>query len=347
MNIVVRCPNWIGDCIMCLPALRLLGIKYPGAVVLLAARSYVADVFAGLEGVAGIVRLPDRGGLADLLRSARALRRRRFDLGVLFTNSFHSALLFRTAGVKRLAGYRRDLRGFMLHHAWDFPVNGRHHVHFYADLVRRLPGEAGVEIDPPTPLLSGLLTVDDGERRRAAEILEMHGAGGSGPWIGISPFAAFGPAKEWPPGRFAALAGALVQQPGRVRVLLFGSAGERERAQAIAGAIPGVVNLAGRLSLRQTIAVMSLCAVFVSNDSGLMHVAAALARPTVALFGPTRPDKTAPLHHDVRILHKPADCAPCNRRTCPQDHRCLASITVEEVLEAVAELLEKGGAGNG
>ena len=338
MKIVVRTPNWIGDCVMALPALRLLRDRYPTAAIYLAAKGYVEDIFTTVEGIDGTIRLPAGNGIPAIFRAAGALRHHRFDLGILFTNSFHSALLFKLAGVGRLAGYKRDGRGFLLAHRWDFPKGNRHQVHFYADLVGSLPGPEVVS-GRGVEGMSGMLTVTGDEKRSLRGILSKEGIDTGATWIGISPFAAFGPAKEWPRERFATLIQRIRSRFPESQVLIFGSGKEGDKAQAIAGSSGGVVSLAGRLSLRQSIAAMSLCSLCVGNDSGLMHVAC----PTIALFGPTRPDKTSPLHSDVRVLHKPVDCAPCDHRLCPTDHRCMEAIGVDEVLEAVVETLNRMG----
>jgi heptosyltransferase-2 len=342
MKIVVRTPNWIGDCVMCLPALRVLREAYPSSPIHLAARSYVEDIFTSLEGIAGIIRLPAGGAIPSLVRGAGRLRPYHFDLGVLFTNSFHSALMFRLAGVRRLAGYRRDGRGFLLDHKPDFPEGDEHHVQFYSELVAGLPAPER-ESDRTALKISGLLRIAENERGMAAEILSGEGVDPSLPMIGLSPFAAHGPAKEWPGERFAALARGIQRLSPDIQVLIFASEGEREKGAAIAGAAPGTVNLAGRLTLRQSMAAMSLCSLFISNDSGLMHVAAALALPTIALFGPTQPHKTSPLHSEIRLFHKPVECAPCNHRECPTDHGCMRGIEVDEVLEAADEMLRDAG----
>ena len=323
---------------MSLPALRFLRSRYPEAAIHLAAKGYVEDIFTTVEGIDGTLRLPAGNGIPAMIRAVGVLKPHRFDLGILFTNSFHSALLFKLAGVGRLAGYKRDGRGFLLAHKWDFPKGNEHHIHFYADLIGKLPGPE-VASGGGSEGMSGLLTVTGDEKRLMREILSKEGVETGTTWVGISPFAAFGPAKEWPWARFAALIQRIHSRFPGTRILIFGSGKEGDRAESIAGCTPGVVNLAGRLSLRQSIAAMSLCSLFISNDSGLMHVAAALACPTIALFGPTRPEKTSPLHSDVRILHKPADCAPCIHRLCPADHRCMDAIGVDEVLEAVVEMM--------
>jgi heptosyltransferase-2 len=161
-------------------------------------------------------------------------------------------------------------------------------------------------------------------------------------FIGISPSAAYGTAKQWLPERFRELIKRIINEMTDTEILLFGSAKEREKIARITAPIePGkdrVHNLAGRLSLRESIAAISICDVFVSNDSGLMHTASALRVPVAAVFGPTQPHKTAPPDEKdkkVKVLYHRVRCAPCLYRDCPTDHACMKAVSVDEVWEAV------------
>lgn len=167
----------------------------------------------------------------------------------------------------------------------------------------------------------------------AAQMLSAHRF-----WIGINPGAAYGSAKRWLPDRFAAVARTLARDLD-AGILITGGPGEADVARDIEASIDGsCLNLTGTTTVRQMMAVISQCGLFVTNDSGPMHVAAAFGIPIVALFGPTNPTTTSPLSDTVRIVRKPMPCAPCLKRHCPHDHACMESITVEDVLEAARSL---------
>lgn len=356
MAIIVRSPNWIGDCIMSLPALRALKDHFPNEDIYLAVKHYLYDVYKNLEGIKGIITIPDHVCLKNIFQITGQLKKYRFDSGILFTNSFHSALLFRLAGVKFLTGYSKDLRGFLLDKKIQFPRGSRdkekHHIYFYMDLAALFSKEkkgAATIIDKK---YSDELPVPPAEKENARSLLTGLGINLSNRLIGISPSAAYGSAKQWLPERFGQLINRISAEIPGVRILLLGSAGERERIDRIIDIsnAPGenkkanLYNLAGRLKLGESIAAISLCNVFVSNDSGLMHVAYSLNVPLAAIFGPTRPHKTGPLpeyHPRVKILYHPPACAPCNDRDCPTDHACMKAVTVDEVLEAIHALGEK------
>jgi len=168
-------------------------------------------------------------------------------------------------------------------------------------------------------------------RDLADRALRARGVDPATPLAGIAPGAAYGPAKRWFPDRFATVADRLAEEFG-CAVLVFGSAGDRESAGAVqASARTALVDLAGTTSLREALALISRCRVFVSNDSGLMHVAAALGVPTAAIFGSTNPLTTGPRGPRFSIIRRPVDCSPCLRETCPEDFRCMDAITAEDV----------------
>ncbi|MBN2346036.1 MAG: lipopolysaccharide heptosyltransferase II [Candidatus Aminicenantes bacterium] len=328
MGIVIRSPNWIGDGIMGLPALRALRAHFPGEFLAMAAKRYLADIYLNVPEIDEIIPLPDRWSASSFLSCARDLGSRRFERGVLFTNSFSSALLFRLAGI-RSSGYARDGRGWLLHDRVAASDDHGHHQHYYLRIVEHLTGS---RIERSFP---AVLSVSDGERERAAAWLRGQGIPPGTPLLAVSPTAAYGSSKAWLPGRFRELIGRWLKGHPGSAVLLPGSPSEREGISAVAEGLPGrILNLAGRLSLRQAIAVLAHCRLFIGNDSGLMHIAAALDLPLVAVFGPTEPGRTAPLAARFRLLYHRADCAPCRHRECPTDHRCMASVAVDEVLAA-------------
>jgi heptosyltransferase-2 len=319
---------------MFLPALRALKYNCPGEQIFLVCKQFLSGVFRNLEEIDEIIPIPDKTGFRNLFKNALNLKKYRIETGVLFTNSFHSALLFRLAGIAKLTGYNKDCRGFLLSKKIKYPgkENKEHHVSFYLDIVEAFAGKKIKEN------FSDKLVIRGSEKKEVTALLvSRFGVDLSKTLIGVSPSAAFGSAKQWPPGRFAELLQRISLDSHNYEIVLFGSGKEREKtASIIEQAGSGKVhNLAGELTLRQAITAISLCNLFISNDSGLMHVASSLRIPLIAIFGPTLPHKTAPLFKEAAVLHRPVDCAPCKHRDCPIDHRCMKAITVDEVFEEV------------
>jgi len=330
MSTVIRSPNWIGDGVMCLPAIRAWKNLFPAERLAVAARRYLADIFQNIPEIDEVIALPQgHAGLAG----AGALREKRFGRGILFTNSFSSALLFRLAGIHSLAGYASDGRGWMLSDKVARADDAAHHQFYYLNIVERLAGHKAGGAFPAN------LVVTRMESEQAGAWLQELGIAPDRPLLALAPTAAYGSAKAWLPARFRAFVQAWTGSHADAAVLLFGAASERAAIAELAAGLPGTIrNLAGSLDLRRAIAVLSRCRLFVGNDSGLMHVAAALSVPLVAVFGPTEPGRTAPLAARFRLLHHGADCAPCRHRECPSDRRCMAAVSVAEVLAAADEL---------
>jgi heptosyltransferase-2 len=187
------------------------------------------------------------------------------------------------------------------------------------------------------------LTPTEAQRIAAEQHLARFGIAGRRPLVGMAPGAAYGPAKRWFPERFAAVADRLAERFA-CPVLLFGSAGDRASTEAVQSAAKtALVDIAGRTSLGDAIALIACCDLFITNDSGLMHVAGALGVPTVAVFGSTDPKTTYPLGERTVLVRRPVDCSPCLRQECPTDFRCMDLVTVDEVLEHSTRLLEEAG----
>lgn len=329
---------------MSLPALRALKDHFPQDTIYLAVKRGLRDVYSHLDAIAGIIELSGGSGVTETFNTAGQIRKYGFDAGILFTNSFRSALLFKLAGIKDLTGYSKDLRGFLLKRKLQFPVaDPAHHVNFYLDLAVFFTRETtGREINKE---YSDRLIITTEEQAALRPRLEELGVRPSNRLIGISPSAAYGSAKEWLPERFGKLIKKIMADIPGTDILLFGSAGERKKITAVAAGVhgaSGVHNLAGQLSLREAMTAISLCDAYVGNDSGLMHVAAALRVPLTAVFGPTMPHKTAPRQNEesmVNIIHHPVDCSPCLHRDCPIDHRCMTAVTVDEVWRSLTRSL--------
>lgn len=330
-RILIRSPNWIGDAVMTTPAMGAIRDAFPDATLTVVAPPAVAQLFSPHPHCDRVLVFDKRGehrGLRGLWRFSRRLGREGFDLAVLFQNAFEAAAIAFLAGIPARLGYRTDGRGFLLTHGVGLGRREKllHHADYYRSLLER----AGIRGGSRRLRLQCTETEKEYGRRLLA---------GHRRWVGLNPGAAYGSAKRWLPGRFAEVADTLASRLGAA-ILITGGSGEEEIGRDIASAMryPSL-NLAGRTTVRELMAVIERCDLFVTNDSGPMHVAAALGVPIVALFGSTDPTTTAPLGDNVRIVRKPVPCAPCLKRTCPTDHVCMTAITAADVLEAALSLV--------
>ena len=333
MKLVVRMPNWIGDAVMALPVLGSLAASGPDMEVWAAGEPWVADLLSPALGVRGALTIPRTRGLKGLRAATAALKAHRFEAGLLLTNSFGSAMALRLAGIPERWGYARDGRGPLLTRRVRMKeaLEPRHQRDYYLDLLAGLGFTA-------TFTGSGL-TVTPEEKAAAERMLDGAGRDRSRPLVLLNPGAAYGPAKRWPSDRFAEL-GRLFQLRAGADILLVGSVGEREIANAVAAGLERpALNLAGRTSLRELAAVIGLGRLFVTNDTGPMHIADALGTPILAVFGPTDPVATGPGRARSAVLKIDVPCWPCLYRKCPYDHRCMTGIAPEEAFGAGRRLL--------
>jgi heptosyltransferase-2 len=341
-KVLVRATNWLGDAVMSLPAIRAVRQVFPHALVAVLARPSVAGLYARETAIDRVIPYPAQKGLGDRRRFAARLRAERFDGAILLQNAFDAALIVWLAGIPERIGYRRDGRGMLLTRAIDVPVPGdipRHERFYYLELLRR----AGLIEHFPESAAIRLEGIDDARQAGAAHLRAL---GVGGPAIGISPGAAYGNAKRWLPERFAEsgrqLAGEL-----QASVLVFGSAAERPLCDTVAEPLRRagieVCNLAGETSLPEFIDLAAACRVFLTNDSGAMHVASALGVPTVAVFGATDDTTTGPTGDLARVVREHAECSPCLLRECPIDHRCMTRVEVARVTAEARLLLERAG----
>ena len=328
-EILVRAPNWVGDAIMSLPVLAGLKRLFPLAEITVLAVPRVAPLFAAQPAVTEIIPFPAGRGKWQVLWEMRG----RFEVALALPNSMESALGLWLVGVPTRVGYNTDARGVFLKEA----VSGRQHlaglhtVFYFLGLLKALGGVA--TFTPPA------LYLDSEEEDHAAQFLTEVELPGHGPWVGLSPGAAYGPAKRWPPERFAALGRALQQELG-ARLVLLGGKTERPVAEQVKEHLQApVVDLVGRTSLRQALGLLSRFQLLVTNDSGLMHAAAALSVPLVSLFGSTDPTATGPFSSQAAVIRHPYPCSPCFKRTCESDYECLKAISVGEVLAAAGSRL--------
>jgi heptosyltransferase-2 len=328
--------NWVGDTVMNTPFLGAVRRRFPSARIVAVGRRSVMPLLDPHPSVDEAWVIDDRtaGGRWD---AARRLRRLGADVGFALPNSLNSALLLALGGARVRVGYNRDGRRLLLTH--PVPLRPQdlavHEVRYYL----RLLSPWGQEPAGEEPRL--LLHVTDDESSRMHDWLAAKGIGEGQPVFGVNPAAFYGTAKRWLPERFAEVARRLAEEHGG-RVVVTGIERERPVAQEVCDAGgTAFLNAAGEMTLRELMAFMRCCRLFLTNDSGAMHLAAALGTPLVAVFGSTDWVTTAPLSPWARIVREETECAPCLLRDCPIDHRCMTRVTAPRVLEEARELLRE------
>lgn len=336
-RIVVKEVNWLGDVVMSLPALRAVRRAYPSAHLAVLVKQELASFFDGSAWVDEVI--PYRiaagvRGLADRGRVVRMLRAGHYDLAVLLPRSFEAAFWVWLARVPRRAGFSTDGRSVLLTDRTPFApaLQAQHQMH---DYLHQLQGTLGIvgSANEYTP------DVHEPHRATMREWLATRRQRPQSALIALAVAAAYGPAKEWPAERYAALIDVLAERHGAECVLV-GAPSERGKGeQVVAASRHGALIAAGETSVGQAIALLALCNGFAGNDSGAMHVAGALGIPTVGLYGSTRPERTSPLGPKTRVLYHQIDCSPCMARTCRFGHYdCLRRIAADEVAAALAAL---------
>ena len=362
-RILVRGTNWLGDAVMTTPALRRLREKFLKAHIALLTPEKLSDLWLHHPAVNETIAFAPGEGVFSV---GRRLRAGRFDLALVLPNSPRSALEMWLARIPQRIGYARPGRNWFLTRSIldragavtmqkrsvaeikrlvapnpevgtqtpdtrRQPPASAHQIHEYLHLAAAL----GANPEPPPPQLF----VTDAEVESARKKFGLEKI--ARPVFGLNPGAEYGPAKRWPLDKFIAAARE-VQQRTRCTWLVFGGPAEAALAGRIESAIPSppsaVWNLAGKTSLRELMALLRLCRALLTNDTGPMHVAAALGTPVIVPFGSTSPELTSPgLPGDLRhrLLKSDASCSPCFLRECPIDFRCMNGITVERVVEAV------------
>jgi heptosyltransferase-2 len=329
-RLVVRAPNWLGDAVMALPALAGVRRQFAGRTIVLAALPSIAPIFEERTGAA-----PDEILVLDRTREVEQLKGAHADGILLLQNSFGSAWRASRSGAAERWGYRGAGRSWLLTRGVPTPRGRVHQIEYYLELARRLGIEvpSGQDAQPridPVPA-----TVE-----RARALLAGAGLSPGERIVGFAPGAAYGHAKRWPPDRVAQVIAALSRRG--VAAVLVGAGADRDTGRAIESSLPPdarLVNLIGRTTLRQLVGVVARCAAFVSNDSGAMHIAAALRVPLTATFGPTDERVTAP-RGDAAVITRDVFCRPCMLRECPIDHRCMKRIEVDAVLQSVTSQLK-------
>jgi len=338
-RMVVFAPNWVGDAVMFTPALRAIRARFPRARIVLFARPAPGAALTPNPWADEI--LVDRGGM---LANVRALRARRFDLAVLAPNSFRIALLARLGRARRRLGYARHGRGILLTDKLQPPRTPDGSLAITPALTYYLNLAAALGADATDRRME--LAVADADAAWAEGVCARAGADGGRPAVVLNPGASFGPAKQYPPDRFAAVADALIDRHDAA-IIINAAPNERPVADAVADAMthPPAVNLARPdNSLGRLKALVKRAALLITNDTGPRHVAAAFGTPVVTIFGPTDPDRTTIDYDRERIVRTVVGCQFCQKRRCPlppgpEHHQCMLKIAPEAVVAAADELL--------
>ena len=328
-------PNWIGDLVMATPVLVDLRARFPKAVItamckaplseLLKEESAIDELYSYTRPSNSFLRRKEKRDIVE------KLRRGKYDLGILLTNSFSSAWWFWQGRVKRRVGYRKGLRSLLLTDAVSFPNKKQHQVDLYKGLLE--------EIGIPHSKTMPRLVLTEKEIEESKELLYRRGLQRGKKLVGINPGASYGSAKCWPLERYRELAKRLLKDPG-LEVVFFGDSGTFSLVKEIVqGLSERVINLAGVTSLRELACIIQEVDLLITNDSGPMHVGAALGTPLIALFGSTDEERTGPYGQEEEVIRKKVACSPCFKRVCPIDFRCMKGISVDEVFVRAEKIL--------
>ncbi len=332
-RIIVRVPNWIGDSVMAIPSLKAIKENMPESELWVCGIPWVIELYRNLPFIDGILEIRKGLNFEILKENVRKIKRSGFSKGFLFTNSFYTALEFFLSKIPERIGYSRDFRGFLLTKRIKWKKEKKHHVFYYLDILKEIGFKLG------NPKIE--LYLEEKEREWAKENLSKKGAKEERMNIGINPGAYYGEAKRWKTNGYGVLAN-LLKKKFDANIIIFGSKDETPIALEIKRFVgDSAIILTGETTLRELMAYISQLDLFITNDSGPMHIANAFGIPIVAIFGPTSPEATSPFHQPYIIVKKDVSCAPCKYRSCPIGHICMADISVEEVYSAVLKLLER------
>ena len=319
--LLVRSPNWLGDAVMALPAVRNLKTLLAKEPLAVAVPEKLAALWQACPFVDQVIALEKPKNLRDV---SRQLRAGKFGSALLLPNSLRSATEAWLAGIPQRVGYARGGRKLLLTHAIPVPPRNPVRLHqrfYYLDLVTAVGGPSDASLP---------------ELRREP----VASATGAQPIIALCPGAEYGPAKRWPVENFLAVAKHFAEKH-RAKIVLLGAAGDVPIAEELAKQLPEAENRAGKTSLVEFMAALASAKLVLCNDSGAMHVASALGVPTVAIFGSTEPLLTGPLGARSTVLRHHVPCSPCFLRECPIDFGCMKGVTPEMVIAAGEGLLLK------
>ncbi|MBU1343405.1 MAG: lipopolysaccharide heptosyltransferase II [Proteobacteria bacterium] len=336
-KIMIRAANWVGDAIMTTPVIRAVRKNFPKAVITVLAKPWVIPVYENNPYIDKIfvydsnIRHKKGVGTLTLVRELKACR---FDLAILMQNAFEAGLISFLAGIKERVGYNTDARGFLLNRSIKLnpALKKGHLIDYYIGILKGVClADDGRDLD---------LFLSESDRVFADRFLELKRFDLSRPVIGINPGATGGTAKRWFPERYADICKKLTQK-FKVKVLIFGGPADVKLGDYIAGLSEGCcVNIAGTTTLGQAFALIKKCSLFITNDSGLMHAAAALDINQVAVIGSTDHIATCASNQNSVMVRVPVPCSPCLKDECPKDHECMDKISVDMVMETCESLLK-------
>lgn len=345
-KILIRAPNWVGDAVMCTPALMDIRECYPDAHITLWARSAIAELLRDHPSINEVLLYQHQSLHAGMMGKARLIRELRvhqFQVAILLQNAFEAAFLTMCAGIPERWGYGTDGRRFLLSKALATLPNKKslHQVRYYQSLIQQVSGYT-------LPRRTQLAVFDRDEEQvnhRFPQIVTRTGEY----LIGLNPGSVYGSSKRWVPNRFAELTDRVVdhirQRAGStatVKCVLVGGIGEESLAQTIASLMQVTpMVLSGKTTLRDLMVIIKRCALFITNDTGPMHIAAAFNVPLVAIFGSTDPGYSAPFGWEDAVVQDSVRCAPCFLRSCPIDHRCMTQVSVEQAFDAALRQLSR------
>ncbi|QOV87316.1 lipopolysaccharide heptosyltransferase II [Humisphaera borealis] len=359
-KILVVQPSWVGDAVMATPTLRSLRLRYPNAEISYLMKRYVKPLYAGMPWADRLItyrtgKTKAKAGKGQFFDLAARLRSADFDMAVLLPNSFKSALVCRMAKIKKVVGYDRDGRGFLLSDRLLAPKEAGKFVpnpiiKYYLGLAHYLgAGRGGASGD-----LKMELFVTPAEKREAEAVLERGGlprdidrpgSHGQPPMILLNPGANYGAAKLWKAEYFAELADRFIEELGAT-VLISAAPKERPIVEQIKRHMKRApVDLSNKgTDLGNLKEIIRRCDLMVTNDTGPRHIAAAMDVPVVTIFGPTHPEWTEIYYPKERQVAVKVFCGPCQKKTCPLDHRCITRVTPAMVWDKSVELLKAGSA---
>jgi len=334
-KILIRGTNWIGDAIMTLPAVNSIRVTYPRAHIAMLVKPWVADIHKLFSDMDEIIIYENKfDNAVGVFQLAQKLRQKKFDLAILLQNAIEAAIIALAARIPLRAGYDSDARGLLLTNRVKRTeeIKKVHQIDYYLEMVKAL-GCINVSRE-----MHMEMKIKPANAKNVLCKLIPEEAGKT--IIGIAPGATYGPAKKWFPERFAEVADKLAEKFS-AQVIIMGGKSDGETAKEVLKlANARLINLAGKTTLQEAIYIISQCRIFISNDSGLMHIAGALNVPTVAIFGSTNPVTTAPVGNRSVIVRHEVSCSPCLKKNCPTDFRCMEMISVEDVLRVAENLFQ-------
>ena len=334
-RILIRATNWIGDAILTIPAVDSIRTTYPQAHIAVLAKPWVADIYKLFTSIDEVIIYENEYDNAlGVLRLARRLKKKKFDLAILLQNAIEAAIMSCAAGIPLRAGYNSDGRGILLTHRVqrNREIQKLHQIDYYLEMVKAL---GCVSVNKEMHLETRI------NRHDAQRVLQEHIPDTKKEIIGIAPGATYGPAKRWFPERFAAVADKIASM-FNCQIILLGGKSDWDAAEDVRRfAQTSFLNLAGKTNLKEAVYLISQCRLFISNDSGLMHIAGSLNIPTIAIFGSTNPQTTSPAGNQSIVVHQEVSCSPCLKEICPSDFRCMELISVEDVFAVAQNIFKK------